>query len=585
MTPQICKPNNSEPVSSLTLRQHGVIVALFAFMTVIFTWPLVLQMNSSSTGDGYIYLQSFWWFKKALLTFQNPFTTDYLFFPQGANLAFNSGVYSSFLLTLPASLFWGIPQAVNSSHLLSFTLSGYFMFLLAYNLFRNREAAFLAGLIYAYIPYHVNHFPAQLNLSELQWLPLCILLLKKTLEEDKRLWPVMGGVTAVVIMLTDSIQVVVIILISLVVGVWFLAGKQLNRGIFVRLAIMAGVALLLGSSYLWQVFQFLRESHGALVVGLFEHGGANMFSADLTGFVTSKSVHYLGYLPLLLSVYCGWRLWRELWVRILLTVILVGVVLSLGPTLHINGQWQHVDGSYLKLPFAFLSGLPLFSEVRTPYRFHMITALGVALLAGNGFWLIYQKLRQPHLQCILLLACCGLVLADYYPGPKKYEPLPHVPEIYREIAGQPGDFSILQLPLSRWSALVRNGAGGPHLLQYYQLTHGQKIFGGLVTRTSNQRLAFQEEVLQTIVNINMFERYEVFEKNRLPTSPEIEEVRSLARVMRFRHAGFAAQNSLRYVVLHDHAARSESLSRVFLEELFQTRIITEPKDGTAFIRL
>jgi hypothetical protein len=585
MTCQLPKNNNSEQVLTLDLACHGVVFGLFASLAVILTWPLVLQMESSSSGDGFIYLQAFWWFKKALLTMHNPFVTDYVFYPQGANLAFNSGVFSSFLMTLPVSLFWGIPQAINCSHLLSFTLSGYFTFLLAYELFRNKEASFLAGLIYAYIPYHINHFPGQLNLSELQWIPLYLFLLKKTLEQDKWLWPILGGASAVVIMLTDSIQLVVIILLSLLVVIGLLAGRELNRGAVARLSVMVGSAVLLGSGYLWQVALFLMESHDSLVVGLFDHGGANMFSADLAGFVTPKNTHYLGYVPILLSVYGGWRLRRELWGRILLAATMVGIVLSLGPTLHLNGQWQQADGSYLKLPFAYLSGMPLFSEVRTPYRFHMITALGVALLAGNGFGLLCQRLHQSRMKSILVVVCCALILVEYCPGKRKYEQLPPTPEIYKEIAQQKGEFTVLQLPLSRWSALVRNGPGGPHLLQYYQLTHGKKIFGGLVTRASNQRLDFHDEVLETIVYINSLERYEIFEKRRLPTSQEIEEVRAMAITMRFRHGDFAINNRLRYVVLHDHAARLESLSRVFLEEFLQKKIVNDQMDGTGYIKL
>lgn len=595
--------NDIRTESRLTPVVHCAVIGLFVLLTVILTWPLLLQMESSSPGDGYIYQHIFWWYKKALLSLQNPFITDYVFFPQGANLAFNAGVFSSFLLTLPVNLLWGIPQAINTAHIISFTLSGYFTFLLAYELCRHRGGALLAGLVYAYIPYHFNHFPSQLNLSDLQWLPLYLLLLKMSLERTGWPWPVWCGVTAVIVMLTDSMQVVIMVLLSLLVLLWYVGSGRLGRAAFIRLGVIAITALCLGSGYLWYVVKFIKESHDSLMVGLFDHGGANHFSGDLLGFITPQSnapllgkifaaggthwrnILYLGYLPMLLAVYGGWQQRRTLWGRILVILVIVGVVLTLGATLHLNGQWQRADGSYLRLPFAYLSGLPLFSEVRTPYRFHIMTVLGVALLAGSGFSQICGRLRQPAVASMLLVGCSALLLVEYYPGQKQYEPLPPVPKIYREIGAQSGDFSVLQLPLSRWSALVRNGAGGPYLLQYYQLTHGKRIFGGLVARTSNQRLDFHDEVLDTVVSINALERFEIFDKQRLPALQEIEEVRTVARILRLRHADFASRNRLRYVVLHDHAARAGSLSRVFLEEFLGKTIVDEPQDGVAYVRL
>jgi hypothetical protein len=237
---------------------HLVVFCTYLILTILLTWPLVLHMGSIPSGDGYIYVHSFWLFKKALLAAGNPFHTDYIFYPEGVNLVFNGGVFSSFLMTLPATLLWGIPEAINCSHVISFTLSGYFVFLLCLEMTASPAASFLAGVIYAFNPYHFSHFPSQLNLSELEWLPLYLLLLKRALDRKELRWPVLGGICAVACMLTDSIQMIVVVFMSAIVILWQITfarkesgGKDNVFGMVCRLALMLLVFAITSSGYLW----------------------------------------------------------------------------------------------------------------------------------------------------------------------------------------------------------------------------------------------------------------------------------------------------------------------------------------------
>src|SRR3972149_3677387 len=68
------------------------IFLLFLLAAVVQTWPLVLHTTNramdvpAQPGDTAYHLWNLWWVKHALLNLQNPFHTDVLFFPQGADL-------------------------------------------------------------------------------------------------------------------------------------------------------------------------------------------------------------------------------------------------------------------------------------------------------------------------------------------------------------------------------------------------------------------------------------------------------------------------------------------------------------------
>jgi hypothetical protein len=417
-------------------------------------------------------------------------------------------------------------------------------------------------------------------------------MLKRTVDREQIRWPVLGGITATLVMLTDSIQLIIIIIISVLTFLCHAINKHniankfdLFKNVSKKIAVMFVSAAVLSSGYLWQVLLFLKESGNALIVGLFDYGGANMFSADLADMFAHRNTWvYLGYTALVFSALAIVRKRQEVWVQVLMAVSLTGVVLSLGPTLHINGQFKNGSGAYILMPFYYLAKLPLFAEVRTPYRFHILTTLGLSLLAGVGASLLFEKLRNWAIRISIVSLCSALILLEFYPGQKTFDNPAPIPDIYYKIGTEKGAFPILQLPLSRWSALHGTGPGRPYTIQYYQLAHNKKIFGGLVARTAAKNLEFSDQVLETIAEINSHERYDIYEAQRTPTAEEVESVIKVARTLRETN-GAAVLAEARYIVFHQYTARPDSLSRAFFEELLQKKVIDVPKDGIAYIAL
>src|SRR5690606_2555208 len=135
-----------------------------------------------------------WWVKLALVDrVQSPYTTDLLYSPTGVNLYFHTLNPFNGLVTLPVQLVAGLIPAYNTVVLVSWTLAGYGMFLLALWLLRGVSArqggvtarlpaAFVAGAIYTFAPFHMAHLLGHMQVMSLQWLPFYLLDLLRALD-------------------------------------------------------------------------------------------------------------------------------------------------------------------------------------------------------------------------------------------------------------------------------------------------------------------------------------------------------------------------------------------------------------------
>src|SRR5207244_13104555 len=75
--------------------EHVGALVVFALLSVAATWPTVLHLTTQGLGEHQIdraqSIWDLWWVKVALLDRHiNPFHTDLLFYPQGADLYFHT---------------------------------------------------------------------------------------------------------------------------------------------------------------------------------------------------------------------------------------------------------------------------------------------------------------------------------------------------------------------------------------------------------------------------------------------------------------------------------------------------------------
>ena len=156
------------------------------------------------------------------------------------------------------------------------------------------------------------------------------------------------------------------------------------------------------------------------------------------------------------------------------------VALSLGPFVHVAGVNTFIAG-----PWALLRYLPVVGLARSPARFAIVAALGLAVLAAYAYEELRQRGVMGRAATVLLVLAAAFELL---PAPR-YLHSAAIPEIYRHIAiAANADEAgrLLELPTG-----IRDGTSSlgnySALSSYFQTSHRRPLVGGYLSRVSGSR--------------------------------------------------------------------------------------------------
>ncbi|MFH1721114.1 MAG: hypothetical protein ABH950_00765 [Candidatus Altiarchaeota archaeon] len=168
-------------------RKKEVLLA-YIIASVVFTYPLAVNFSTHLTGccDVWQNAWNLWWVKKTLTQSGGDLYFTYAqFHPTGVSLALHTLSLYNTILGAILQGFLTIIQTYNLLVLSSFVLAAYGAFLLVDYVVRDWRAGFVAGLVFAFSPYHfIEVAGGHLNLLSIQWIPFYALYLLKTLKED-----------------------------------------------------------------------------------------------------------------------------------------------------------------------------------------------------------------------------------------------------------------------------------------------------------------------------------------------------------------------------------------------------------------
>ena len=162
-----------------------VVLGFWAIITAAFTWPLLINLGNTlpDWGDG---ADSAW----RLGSIAHQLQTDPLhlyntqaFYPLNNALALDELLTGQGLLAAP--LIWlttNPPLAYNLLVFLSFTLSGFSMWLLVRHLTASSGAGLVAGVIFAFSPWHYGQY-AHLGLGAQHWMIFALYFLIRFTQE------------------------------------------------------------------------------------------------------------------------------------------------------------------------------------------------------------------------------------------------------------------------------------------------------------------------------------------------------------------------------------------------------------------
>ena len=365
------------------------------------------------------------------------------------------------------------------------------MFCLVRYITADSRGAFFAGLTFAFFPYRMNESVHPVIVST-QWMPLYFLFLLRLLGEGRKRY----AVPAALFFLLTALSSWHLMLFTLFLSVAYLGYTLVfERGRWSRVVVrnLALLAVLVGVGLAPFIYPLVREqlTVSRSYVGADLTGGRGN---DLIAFLLPakenpiwgrlverlyrhiRSTHrpvYLGVTAVGLSLAGGLAAWRR--ARFWILLALCSAMLSLGPCLQIYGR----DLGVL-VPWS----VPVVWLFRHPFRFSTLVGFGLAVTSGLGLSAVLHRLadRRAGWRWPFAGAMMALLLLEYL-----HLPFPTtaaaVPSFYFDLAAQPGEGAVVEVPMGRQPSKV---------YMYYQITHGRPLVEGTISRTPPDAYDFIE---------------------------------------------------------------------------------------------
>ncbi len=185
------------PASALStqhsaLSTHLLPLGVFLLLSVLFTWPLLLNfgdhvVSNGASGDIWAHLWNLWWVQHALTVLHtSPFHTNYIYYPDGVSLRFHALNQLGGLISIPLQALFGLIPAFNILVLFNLTMAGFGAYLLARYVLTlihpDRQPPLLpciaAGIAFAYSAGESSFVRlGQLELMSIEWIPFATLFL------------------------------------------------------------------------------------------------------------------------------------------------------------------------------------------------------------------------------------------------------------------------------------------------------------------------------------------------------------------------------------------------------------------------
>jgi hypothetical protein len=371
------------------------------------------------------------------------FLTDYINYPFGVNLMWNSPQLLHGLVLWPVTAILGPVFAYNLMVTLNIALSAWCAYLAARRFVRTTLPAVVGGLVYGFSPYMMAQGRDHTTLVAAFVPPLLVLVLYDIFVDHR--WPAwrsgiaLGALAACQLLIAEELLASEVLVALLALGVATLFQVEaVAAGLrhAVRAVAAASAAFLVVCVYPLLI-QFVgpHRLRGAVQA-------PNVFVSDLTNFVVPTSVQalspawavarsshwtgnlsefngYLGLPLIALALVVAIRHWDSASIRVASITGLIVAVLSLGPSLHIGGVDEKIW-----MPWRLFGSLPLVADIlptRLMVYVDLVAALFVAVYIDDLFALRSRSARLGHMALVVATA---VTLFPVFPYPAHPEMVP-----------------------------------------------------------------------------------------------------------------------------------------------------------------
>jgi len=268
-------------------RRHPVAAAALGYfaLTIAYTWPLPIHLASGIVHDPYDPILNtwiLWWSTKAVPLTQHWWNAP-IFYPVAGTLAFSEHLLGLAPIAAPLIAISGKPLlGYNVAIFLTFPSSALAAYFLAFTLTRRHDAAFVAGVAYAFAPYRLGQL-AHIQVVTAYWTPLCLGALHMFTTNRRPRWVVLAAFAFLMQALSSGYYMFFLAVLLALWMIWFAAGRWTLR-MFTIAAVAFGAAALLMIPVLHGYQQILQGIYG-FKRSLFE---IRVFSADVAGLLLAS---------------------------------------------------------------------------------------------------------------------------------------------------------------------------------------------------------------------------------------------------------------------------------------------------------
>lgn len=417
----------------------GVLAAYVALATAAFwtAWRAPTGRWIGHDFDPILFIWNLRWTPFAITHGHNPFLSNYLNYPDGFNLMWNTSLLFPGLLLSPITLVFGAVLSYNVLSTLALALSGWCAYF-AFRRYVRRDAAAVGGLLYGFSSFMFGQAFNHPHMTIALFPPLALLLLDEIVVRQRRPVAVTGA------------------LLGVATGIQLLTGEEIAAGTVLVAAIGISLLAVLHRHEIRPRLAYAARALGVAVIAavaiagyplgvqFFEPGGVSgpiqptdVHVMDVLEFVVptqrqeltfhaanrlgdkfsgqSEIDGYLGVPLLLLVLFVAVRYRGDELVRLMVLLGVVVVLLSLGPRLHVAGHSLPV-----RLPWAIPQRLPLLENV-LPARLAVFTFLLLGLLVS----VFVDRIRLPRLALVAILVAVFAPLIPNLPYPSTASASPH----------------------------------------------------------------------------------------------------------------------------------------------------------------
>jgi hypothetical protein len=426
-----------------TKRFVALAVVLFTSLTAVMTWPQVAHMRDGvhDPGDPLMVTWVLAWVAHQLPRAPAHLFDANIFYPERNTLAYSETLVVPGAAAAPLQWAGVHPLIVyNLVFLSGFALSGVGVALLVRRLTGNAAAGIVAGLVFAFPPYRIDHY-AHLQLQQTQFVPLALWAFHRLLDTGRvRDGVLLGACVAAQMLSCMYYGLFLVPYMGVVCGTLLIAARSMPRRRLIALAAAAAVAAVAmipaGRAYLGaravvgeRGRQEVADGSARLRNYLAPPEVNAVYGAIFNRFTDPERRLFPGFAAIALAIVGLWppRGLRGYSVRL---AYALGLLFAFDVSLGFNGL------VYRALYDHFLP----FRALRIPARMGIMVSFSLAVLGGFGAARLAGSMRTPRAARLALAAVGAIILIEYASKPLPlWRPPLAPPAVYAAIERDRGD--------------------------------------------------------------------------------------------------------------------------------------------------